>query len=126
MKNKQENFYSINSNSEADKLKESNNNEITLIFRNQLSADTMISLNKTKLSSFKISDITDILLSKLNKSKEESYIRFFFKGRPLKQEEKIKDLCNKIIDIMIYKYRFFKYGCNSIYVSSKRRKLKLK
>ena len=126
MKNKQENFYSINSNSEADKLKESNNNEITLIFRNQLSADTMIALNKTKLSSFKISDITDILLSKLNKSKEESYIRFFFKGRPLKQEEKIKDLCNKIIDIMIYKYRFFKYGCNSIYVSSKRRKLKLK
>jgi hypothetical protein len=126
MKNKQENFYSINSNSEADKLKESNNNEITLIFRNQLSADTMISLNKTKLSSFKISDITDILLSKLNKSKEESYIRFFFKGRPLKQEEKIKDLCNKIIDIMIYKYRFFKYGCNSIYDSSKRRKLKLK
>ena len=126
MKNKQGNFYLVNSNSEADKLKESNNNEITLIFRNQLSADTMISLNKTKLSSFKISDITDILLSKLNKSKEESYIRFFFKGRPLKQEEKIKDLCNKIIDIMIYKYRFFKYGCNSIYVSSKRRKLKLK
>ena len=126
MKNKQENFYSINSNSEADKLKESNNNEITLIFRNQLSADTMINLNKTKLSSFKISDITDILLSKLNKSKEESYIRFFFKGRPLKQEEKIKDLCNKIIDIMIYKYRFFKYGCNFIYACSKRRKLKLK
>lgn len=126
MKNKQENFYSINSNSEADKLKESNKNEITLIFRNQLSTDTMITLNKTQLSSFKISDITDILLSKLNKSKEESYIRFFFKGRPLKQEEKIKDLCNKIIDIMIYKYRFFKYGCNSIYVSSKRRKFKLK
>ena len=126
MKNKQGNFYLVNSNSEADKLKESNKNEITLIFRNQLSADTMINLNKTKLSSFKISDITDILLSKLNKSKEESYIRFFFKGRPLKQEEKIKDLCNKIIDIMIYKYRFFKYGCNSIYDSSKRRKLKLK
>ena len=126
MKNKQENFYSINSNSEADKLKGSNNNEITLIFRNQLSADTMITLNKTKLSSFKISDITDILLSQLNKSKEESYLRFFFKGRPLKQEEKIKDLCNKIIDIIIYKYRFFKYGCNSIYASSKRRKLKLK
>ena len=126
MKYKKENFYSINSNSEADILKESNNNEITLIFRNQLSADTMINLNKTKLSSFKISDITDILLSKLNKSKEESCIRFFFKGRPLKQEEKIKDLCNKIIDIMIYKYRFFKFGCNSIYDSSKRRKLKLK
>ena len=126
MKNAQENFYSVNSNSETDKFKESNNNSITLIFRNQLSADTMINLNKKNISSFKISDITDILLSKLNKSKEESYIRFFFKGRPLKQEEKIKDLCNKIIDIMVYKYRFFKYGCNSIYVSSKRRKLKLK
>ena len=86
----------------------------------------MIALNKKNTSSFKISDITDILLSKLNKSKEESYIRFFFKGRPLKQEEKIKDLCNKIIDIMIYKYRFFKYGCNSIYAYQKRRKLKLK
>jgi len=95
MKN-EENFYSVNSNSETDKFKESNNNGITLIFRNQISADTMITLNKAKLSSFKISDITDILLSKLNKSKEESYIRFFFKGRPLKQEEKIKDLCNKI------------------------------
>ena len=125
MKNAQENFYSVNSNSETDKFKESNNNSITLIFRNQLSADTMINLNKKNISSFKISDITDILLLKLNKSKEESYIRFFFKGRPLKQEEKIKDLCNKIIDIMIYKYRFFKYGCNSIYASSKRRKFKL-
>ena len=95
MKN-EENIYSVNSNSETDKFKDSNNNGITLIFRNQISADTMITLNKAKLSSFKISDITDILLSKLNKSKEESYIRFFFKGRPLKQEEKIKDLCNKI------------------------------
>ena len=125
MKN-EENIYSVNSNSETDKFKDSNNNGITLIFRNQISADTMITLNKAKLSSFKISDITDILLSKLNKSKEESYIRFFFKGRPLKQEEKIKDLCNKIIDIMIYKYRFFKYGCNSLYACSKRRKLKFK
>ena len=126
MKNNQKNLYSLDSNSETDKIKEFNNNEITLIFRNQLSVDTIITLNKAKLSYFKISDVTDILLSKLNKSKEESYIRFFFKGRPLKQEEKIKDLCNKIIDIMIYKYRFFKYGCNFIYDCSKRRKLKHK
>ena len=73
----------------------SNSEEISLIFRNQLSSDTLIKLSKTKLSSFNISDIVDILFLKLNKSKQDSYIRLFFKGRPLNQEEKMKDLCKK-------------------------------
>ena len=44
-----------------------------------------------------ISNLSDELLNKLGKSKTQSYIRFFFKGRPLKNEEKIKDLGNNKI-----------------------------
>ena len=79
----------------------SKNNEIILIFRNQLSSDTILKINKSNISSLKISDITNLLLSKLNKSPLEFYIRLFFKGRPLKQEEKIKDLGKQIIKLRI-------------------------
>lgn len=75
----------------------SKNSEITLIFRNQLSSDTILKINKTNMSTLKISDITNLLLLKLNKSPLEFYTRLFFKGRPLKLEEKLKDLCKQIL-----------------------------
>ena len=108
-------------------LNDSNNNEINIIFRNQLSSDTILQFNKSNFSSYKISDIIDLLLSKLNKSKSEFYIRLFFRGRPLKKEEKIKDLCKQIIKlrILIYLfiiYSFIKFGCYTIYAYKKRRK----
>ena len=102
MSNNQENSYLIKDNIEHNKVKESSNiKDITIICRNQLSVDTNIKLNSSKISTLKVSDISDKLLLKLNKSKSDSYIRFFFKGRPLKQEEKIKDLCNQIIKLRI-------------------------
>jgi hypothetical protein len=118
-------------NNEQDKLlktqKKSNNNEISLVFRNQSSSDTILQINKSNLSTYKISDIIDLLLLKLNKAKSEFYIRFFFKGRPLKKEEKLKDLCKQIIKlrILIYFfiiYSFVKFRCYFIYVNEKRGK----
>ena len=57
-----------------------------------------------------ISNLSEELLNKLGKSKNDSYIRFFFKGRPLKNEEKIKNLGNNKLNfennIIIY-YSFF-------------------
>ena len=99
MNNNQENSYLIKENRKKDY--KSNNDEITLIFRNQLSSDTLLKFNQSKISTLKISDITEKLLSTLNKSKSDSYVRLFFKGRPLKEEEKIKDLCKKIIKYRI-------------------------
>ena len=99
MKNNQENSYLIKENRKKDN--KSNNDEITLIFRNQLSNDTLLKFNQSKISTLKISDITEKLLSTLNKSKSDSYVRLFFKGRPLKEEEKIKDLCKQIIKYRI-------------------------
>ena len=69
-----------------------NSNILALIFRNQLSNDIMISIDKTKIIT--ISDIINILLSKLNVSKTENIIRLFFKGRPLQKDEKIEDISN--------------------------------
>ena len=69
---------------------QSNSNILTLIFRNQLSKDISITIDKSRIIT--ISDIIDILLSKLKVSKSESLIRLFFKGRPLKKEEKIQDI----------------------------------
>jgi len=99
MNNNQENSYLIKENRKKDN--KSNNDEITLIFRNQLSNDTLLKFNQSKISTLKISDITEKLLSTLNKSKSDSYVRLFFKGRPLKEEEKIKDLCKQIINYRI-------------------------
>ncbi len=99
MNNNQENSYLIKENRKKDN--KSNNDEITLIFRNQLSNDTLLKFNQSKISTLKISDITEKLLSTLNKSKSDSYVRLFFKGRPLKEEEKIKDLCKQIIKYRI-------------------------
>ncbi len=79
------------------KEEKSKSNEISLIFRNQLSNDTILRFSNSNLSLLKISDITEQLLSKLNKSKTDSFVRLFFKGRPLKEDEKMKDLCKQII-----------------------------
>lgn len=102
MKNIEENTFLIKENKINKNSSDSSiNNEIKLIFRNQLSSDTILQINKSMISSLKISDIIDLLLSKLNKSKSEYNIRLFFKGRPLKIEEKIKDLGKKIIKLRI-------------------------
>ena len=100
MKNNEENTFLIkeNKNSQTFNLNNSdflNDNEIKLIFRNQSSSDTILQINKSKISSLKISDIIDLLFSKWNKSKSEYNIRLFFKGRPLNPEEKLKDLGKK-------------------------------
>ena len=67
-----------------------NSNILTLIFRNQLSNDLTLSIDITKIIT--ISDIINLLLLKLKISKSESVIRLFFKGRPLKNDEKIVDI----------------------------------
>ena len=95
MKNIQEDTRLVDDISELNESKttiSNNNEEITLIFRNQSSKDTTLNINLSKID--KISNLSEELLSKLGKSKIESYIRFFFKGRPLKNEEKLKDLGN--------------------------------
>ena len=67
-----------------------NSNILTLIFRNQLSSDITLSIDKSKIMT--ISDIINILLEKLKVSKSENIIKLFFKGRPLKTDEKIEDI----------------------------------
>ena len=67
-----------------------NSNILTLIFRNQLSNDLTLFIDITKIIT--ISDIINLLLLKLKISKSESVIRLFFKGRPLKNDEKIVDI----------------------------------
>jgi hypothetical protein len=100
MKNIQEDSRLVDDNSELNdsRINISNKSEeITLIFRNQSSKDTTLNINLSKIHN--ISNLSDELLSKLGKSKLESYIRFFFKGRPLKNEEKIKDLGNNKLNL---------------------------
>jgi hypothetical protein len=117
MSNTHENSCLINTNLESNKIQFnnsindfSNENELILLFRNQLSSDTIIKLNKSKLNSLKISDVIELLYSKLNESKLDSHIRLFFKGRPLKEEEQLKDLCKQIFNFEnnIFKYSFYK------------------
>ena len=67
-----------------------NKNEIYLIFRNQLSKDNILLIDKTKIKT--IGDIINILFQKLQISPEDKYIRLFFKGRPLNQEESIENI----------------------------------
>ena len=67
-----------------------NSNILTLIFRNQLSNDLTLFIDITKIIT--ISDIINLLLLNLKISKSESVIRLFFKGRPLKNDEKIVDI----------------------------------
>ena len=67
-----------------------NSNELILIFRNQLSNDISLSIDQTKITT--IGDIINLLLEKLKVSKSESIIKLFFKGRPLKDDEKINDI----------------------------------
>ena len=98
MKNIHENTRLVEDNSELNDSKINISNiseEITLIFRNQLSKDTTLNINIQKV--LNVSNLSDELLNKLGKSKTQSFIRFFFKGRPLKNEEKIKDLGNNKI-----------------------------
>ena len=87
-----------------------NNKEITLIFRNQSSKDTKLNIDLTKIIS--VSNLCDELITKLGKSKVDSNMRLFFKGRPLKNEEKIKDLGKKIIKFennIFINYSFFQF-----------------
>ena len=67
-----------------------NSNEIHLIFRNQFSKDTILLIDKTKVT--KIIDIINLLLQKLEISQKNKYVRLFFKGRPLKAEESIENI----------------------------------
>ena len=76
-------------------------NEIYLIFRKQLSKDTILLIDKTKIKT--VGEIINILLTKLKISKEDKYIRLFFKGRPLKPEEEINIISN-LNNIIIYNY----------------------
>ena len=81
--------------------KPKNPNEIYLIFRNQFSKDTILLIDKTKIKT--VGEIINILLTKLKISKEDKYIRLFFKGRPLKPEEEINIISN-LNNIIIYNY----------------------
>lgn len=67
-----------------------NANEIYLIFRNQLSKDTILLIDKNKIKT--VGDIINLLLEKLKISSEDKYIRLFFKGRPLHNDEFIEKL----------------------------------
>ena len=93
MKNIQEDSRLVDDNLELNdsKINISNSKqEISLIFRNPSSKDTSLNIDLSKTQ--KVSNLCEELLSKLGVSKTESNIRFFFKGRPLKNEENIKNL----------------------------------
>jgi len=89
IKDSEQNNTEINNISLPLKIK-NNSNILTLIFRNQLSNDLILSIDITKIIT--ISDIINLLLLKLKVSKSENIIRLFFKGRPLKNDEKIVDI----------------------------------
>ena len=99
MKNIQEDSRLVDDNLELNDSKNNISNtkeEISLIFRNPSSKDTSLNIDLSKIQ--KVSNLSEELLSKLGVSKTESNIRFFFKGRPLKNEENIKDLGKVIIN----------------------------
>ena len=99
MKNIQEDSRLVDDNLELNDSKINISNtkeEISLIFRNPSSKDTSLNIDLSKIQ--KVSNLSEELLTKLGVSKTESNIRFFFKGRPLKNEENIKDLGKVIIN----------------------------
>ena len=105
MKNIQEDSRLVDDNLELNDSKINISNtkdEISLIFRNPSSKDTSLNIDLSKIQ--KVSNLSEELLSKLGVSKTESNIRFFFKGRPLKNEENIKDLGKVIINKFRKKY----------------------
>ena len=83
MKDTSENKVIINQHHKTNKI-------INLIFRNQLSVDIKLEINKSKTKT--ITDIIDLLFSEINQQKSKKSIRLFFRGKPLKNEEKIKNL----------------------------------
>ena len=83
MKDASENKVIINQHHKTNKI-------INLIFRNQLSVDIKLEINKSKTKT--ITDIIDLLFSEINQQKSKKSIRLFFRGKPLKNEEKIKNL----------------------------------
>ena len=91
-----------NDNNEVD-YKELHNlkspNKFYLIFRNQLSKDTILLINKTKIKT--INDLINLLFSELKISPEDKYIRLFFKGRPLRPEENLVDISNYLFHLKI-------------------------
>ena len=76
-----------------------NPNEINLIFRNQLSKDTILLINKSKIKT--INDLINLLFEELKISPEDKYIRLFFKGRPLRVEENLVDISNYLFLLII-------------------------
>ena len=74
-------------------------NKLYLIFRNQISKDTILLINKTKIKT--IGDLINLLLEELKISPEDKYIRLFFKGRPLKTEENLEDISNYLFHLII-------------------------
>ena len=87
---------SINLNSNINKP-----SELNLIFRNQLSEDTHLSIDlKVSTSIF---DIKKILYEKLNITETSNKtIKLFFKGRPLRDDEQIKFLKLSQNDVILY------------------------
>ena len=67
-----------------------NKKYVELVFRNQMSEDTI--LNFSKGISLHISDIKKTLLKKLNLDENNNDIKLFIKGRPLKNEENLDSL----------------------------------
>ena len=76
-----------------------NPNEINLIFRNQLSKDTILLINKSKIKT--INELINLLFEELKISPEDKYIRLFFKGRPLRVEENLVDISNYLFLLII-------------------------
>jgi hypothetical protein len=76
-------------------------NELNLIFRNQLSEDTHITLDLNISKS--IFDIKKILYEKLDiKETSNEIIKLFFKGRPLRDDEQLKYLNFSQNDVILY------------------------
>ena len=76
-------------------------NELNLIFRNQLSEDTHITLDLNISKS--IFDIKKILYEKLDiKETSNEIIKLFFKGRPLRDDEQLKFLNFSQNDVILY------------------------
>jgi hypothetical protein len=67
-----------------------NKKYVELVFRNQMSEDTILTFSKG--ISLNISEIKKALLKTLKLDENNTDIKLFFKGRPLKNEENLDSL----------------------------------
>ena len=67
-----------------------NKKYVELVFRNQMSEDTILTFSKG--ISLNISEIKKALLKTLKLDENNNDIKLFFKGRPLKNEENLDSL----------------------------------